>query len=153
MLRRGEFRPAWMYAAMLIVLAGCGSHRPTVMPVSGHVYLDGQPVTTGRIDFVPVTGPAATARIQPDGSYQLTTFDDGDGAVAGLHSVRVRAVEVAEDIAATDSPRDRTARHHSPQPPMRWLVPERYARANTSPLSAEIVESRDDLDFHLIGDR
>lgn len=135
---------------LLFALTGCGSDRPTVVPVSGRVSIDGEPVTIGRIDFVPAFGPAATARIQPGGTYQLLTFEAGDGAVLGSHAVRVRAVEVADDVSATDIARPQGAASHSDaEPMMRWHVPQRYARADTTPMTAEIVAERHDLDFHL----
>lgn len=61
--------------------------------VSGTVTKDGKPVSGGTITFAPkgeegkASGKPATGEVQSDGTYTLTTYDDGDGAVIGTHEV------------------------------------------------------------------
>src|SRR3954453_15047519 len=84
-----------------LCLFGCGGHpsKPKLGRVSGKVTYNGQPVTKGLVSFVPSGGPgaqtgqAAPGEIGPDGSYTLTTFENGDGAVLGEHKVLVQARE------------------------------------------------------------
>jgi len=70
---------------------GC-SNQPEVAPVSGVVNLDGKPLPGGRIMFEPIAlgknkilGKAAIGQIQQDGSFVLTTYKEGDGALIGPH--------------------------------------------------------------------
>jgi hypothetical protein len=83
--------------AALVLLAcwGCGDGgskpyvAPTV-PVKGKVTYKGQPVTAGNVMFEPIDiGKEAFGKIQPDGTFTLTSFKDGDGAVKGVHRVGV----------------------------------------------------------------
>jgi hypothetical protein len=73
---------------------GCGpagsGRMPDAIPVKGKVLYKGQPVTKGSVTFEPDGfGREAHGRIQSDGSFVLTTYKDGDGAVAGHHRVAV----------------------------------------------------------------
>src|SRR5258708_2386637 len=79
------------------VVAGCGgsSVRPTMGRVHGTVSYEGKPLDKGRITFTPVSsdgisgGTGAMSPIESDGSFDLTTFDTGDGAIVGQHIVTV----------------------------------------------------------------
>src|SRR5262245_13711579 len=76
------------------LLAGCGNPSAsdaTVYPVPGKVLLsDGKPLTTGRVEFIPVKGgmPAA-GDLGPDGSFSLKTGTGQEGAPAGEYKVRL----------------------------------------------------------------
>lgn len=72
-------------------IAGC-SNQPEVAPVRGLVTMDGKPLPGGRVMFQPIAtgddknvGKVAMGQIQPDGSFVLTTYKNGDGAVVGPH--------------------------------------------------------------------
>jgi hypothetical protein len=86
-----DFRAA--LASLLTVLAaGCGSGEepPPRVPVTGDVTLNGEPLKSGVIRFIPdaaTTGPAAMATIN-DGQYVLT---DEDGPIFGHHRVEIEA--------------------------------------------------------------
>ncbi len=78
------------------VVPGCGDRDGTpVLPtyeVKGRVLLaSGQPLNVGRVYFVPKSEPALAAlgEIGPDGSFALSTYKTGDGAVAGDYRVRI----------------------------------------------------------------
>ena len=65
-----------------VVLVGCGGRTGKMV---GKVTFNGQPVTGGRLTFVPVPkegertpGLPASAEVKPDGSYEV-----GSGAVVG----------------------------------------------------------------------
>src|SRR6187402_2127746 len=91
-------RASWsvlFWCLLALVTAGCGSKHPLTAPVKGKITIDGKPVTTGRISFHPVSGERpALANIQPDGSYSLTTFEDGDGALLGRHKVSIKSTRI-----------------------------------------------------------
>jgi hypothetical protein len=79
---------------VLLPVAGCGSSAgpgpSSVVPARGKVTYKGQPLTQGDISFEPTDiGRPANGSIQADGTFVLTTFKQGDGAVAGTHRVSV----------------------------------------------------------------
>jgi hypothetical protein len=125
-------------AAALIALAGCGGGNPKTAPVKGTVTYKGRPVPNGTVTFIPESGPTATGELGPDGSYTLTTFRRGDGAVPGRYTV----VIVAMQDNAGRLPEERT-----PLPPP--IVPEKYTSAVTSDLRAEVEDRENTLDFPL----
>ena len=92
MVRREEWFVLWL-GAFAFLHAGCGdSNRPTY-PAGGTVSLtDGTPVGGGQIFFQLQNDPAAaTAQgtTAPDGTFQLGTYNQTDGALEGTHSVMV----------------------------------------------------------------
>jgi len=81
-----------LLAGLLIGCGGGSGHEETAS-VTGTVTLKGTPVTEGRIAFFPPKGRPAMGTIQSDGTYTLTTFDPGDGALLGNHRVTITAKE------------------------------------------------------------
>lgn len=128
-------------ALCLVGVLGCGkSALPPRARVTGQVTLDGKPLTSGTILFVPDTaqgtsGPPAIGFIDPQGRYELTTDRDsfGDGAVLGRHKVSIEARDSVEPGAVSQS-----------------LVPPVYANPETSGLVAEVQAGRvNTIDFGL----
>jgi hypothetical protein len=85
-------------SCLLAVLAvtGCDEAKFTLAPVHGTVTLDGQPLKQGKVMFAPIrsgsdleAGKPAFGLILPDGSFELSTYSQGDGAVVGDHWVTV----------------------------------------------------------------
>jgi hypothetical protein len=83
-------------AVVSLICSGCGSQSDashfvaSTVPVKGKVLYKGKPLTQGEITFEPLdSGREAHGRIQPDGTFELTTFNQGDGAVPGTHRVAV----------------------------------------------------------------
>lgn len=75
-------------------LSGC-SEQPATYVVHGMVvYPDGKPVTRGTVEFELMAGKnpiTASGEIAKDGTFQLGTFEENDGAVAGRHRAAVIA--------------------------------------------------------------
>ena len=74
------------------LLIGCKGNPRDVAKTTGVVIMDGKPLTGGRIMFQPFAegeekrvGKMAVAQIQSDGTFVLTTYEEGDGAVVGKH--------------------------------------------------------------------
>ena len=73
----------------------------------------------------------ARGLIKQDGTFEMTTFDSNDGAVAGEHKVLVREVAPASDF----TPPSATAR----------LVDPRFMNFDTSGLTVNVKEENNDL--------
>ena len=80
---------------------GCGSNGPKMVPIHGQITYKGTPlvnVTQGIVRYTPKQSgtPArdATGRIQPDGSFVLTTLTKADGVVFGEYDISVSAYSV-----------------------------------------------------------
>jgi hypothetical protein len=80
----------FLAGAVPISLCGCGGSGklPTYRAGGKVTFADGKPLAGGRVEFSPVQnalGPAARGQIQPDGSFQLSTYGQNDGTVEGEH--------------------------------------------------------------------
>lgn len=117
-------------AAAVGCLAGC-DRGPKIVPVSGIVLIDGQPLKKGSVQVMPAGYRAAAGTIGPDGRFTLTTTDDGDGCVIGTHPARVVG---NENVGTSD---------------IRWLVPKKYASAQDSGLTVTIDGPTNDLKIEL----
>jgi hypothetical protein len=145
-LTQNRFKAAMHYrnglSALLLLLgmvAGC-SRNDSLATVEGIVRLDGRPLTTGTVRFVPAAGRAATGQIQSDGTFKLGTFGDSDGAVIGMHKVAIIAYETAGGVKPAY---EAGAQANKP------LVPQRYMAVGTSGLTFEVkpVENRAEFDL------
>ena len=114
-----------------VVAAGCGDDRPTRVPVSGSVLIDGKPLTIGSIRFVPAEGRMSTGVLDSNGRFTLSCFDNNDGAVPGLHQVAVNGLERFSDWE------------------VRWHAPKKYMNEETSGLTQKISEPTDDVVINL----
>jgi hypothetical protein len=93
----------------LAAFVGCNRSSFPVAPVRGMVKIDGQPMRQGKVMFAPVatggklnSGRPGFGIIGDDGSFTLSTYGDGDGAVVGDHWI---SIINAEPLAgATASP-------------------------------------------------
>ncbi len=123
--------PVVFAGVLCATLAGCDEQLPIRVPVSGTVLIDGKPLTSGRIQFVPEDGRAALSPIDKEGRFTLTTFDLGDGCIQGTHRIAVYAFE---DLNPTTR---------------RWDAPRQYIDVKTSGLKQEINGPTDSLEIQL----
>jgi len=127
---------AILVAAILTV--GCSVKQAhNTAPVKGKVTYKGKAIPTGTVMFVPDEGPAATGEISADGSYRLSTYSTGDGAVIGHHQVAVIALQVT-----TGLPEKR-----NPIPPP--LVPPKYMDHSRSGLTADVKLGDNEVNLDL----
>ena len=81
-------------------------------------------VPQGLVHYLPKTpgsGRQASGRIQPDGSFELTTFKKADGVVPGEYDIAVSAYSRRPRHRAS---RLKLARRGVPRP--RLMIPEKY---------------------------
>ncbi len=130
-----------------LLAAGCGGsssdrwteNRPKTIPASGVVTLQGRPVEGASVSFVPAdrAGTAAFALTDAEGRFDLNTFSEKDGAVAGQYTVTV----TKKSVETTPNPKDPNG------PPLKSVeksdLPVRYASSGTSKLTASVSDSGD----------
>lgn len=130
-----------------IVLVGCGtqtigkrdSNQPTVCPTAIKVACNGEPVEGATVSLQAVdANRGAFGKTDARGVCRITTFQQGDGAVAGQHRVAISKVEIVTEPNPTD---------YDPQGvtivEQRRLVPERYGKFGTSGLTVNVAEDGD----------
>lgn len=126
-----------------VLTSGCGSGGPVTIPVRGTVKYNGQPLTNGTVVFSPANqgeGRVAQAEIGADGTFALSTFRPGDGAIAGTY-----AVSVTSTIKGTEPiERDRGTGIGG-----KSAIPSHYANPTTSGLTETIGNSRKVLTLEL----
>ena len=131
---------------------GCGQGTNTLplAKVTGKVTYNGKPVNPGSVIFTPVagkggeTGQVATGQIESDGSFTLTTFNTGDGAIPGQHVVTVEAR--GEDLNKLNQPKaDGSIAYVLPKP----KVPSKYTSASTSPLRYTVEKGGNSFEIEL----
>jgi hypothetical protein len=129
---RGAGRWGWLLAGLVVGIA-C-SRGPKLVPVSGVVLLDGQPVANAAVLFIPAEGRPAEGTTDAEGKFTLQTFQPGDGALVGLHDVTVTGVRVHGVTATTDGLSDADPGKVRYE----WFVPQRYSVRETSQLKVEV---------------
>jgi hypothetical protein len=121
-----------------LALGGCSvdPNLPKLAKVHGTVTYNGKPLNSGHIVFTPATGKGgetgevATGEISPDGTYEMTTFSTGDGAILGQHIVTVES-------RSGEMPKpDATSRIEYKLP--KNLTPAKYASVDKSPLRCTV---------------
>ena len=115
--------------------------------------MDGEPVVTGKIRFWPASGRPAGGEIGPDGQYELTTFEAGDGALVGEHVVTINALTTEGSVPKITSLEQEKEYYSNPgNRPVRaqqikWIVPERYSHQGSSGLKATVESGENELNF------
>ena len=142
-------------ALLLIAAAGCGPDDglPKRLPVSGRVTYNGEPLANGTITFVPEdpTGRGAFGTIE-DGDYRLTTQDQDDGAIPGKYKVAIASTEqpdLSEAAAQAGAGVMDQGMVAEADQQAKSLIPERYADAAQSGLTAEVERGSTSFDFEL----
>jgi hypothetical protein len=169
-------------------LAGCGSGNGLTMGrVYGVVTYNGQPVEFGEVLYLPDTekgnsGVPSMGPITKDGSYVMSTQDEGDGVIAGYHKVGIRALDavpVGDESAAVEaaaassknafagrmknakgqSPAIRKNRAKKDAPTVsfrgrvhRFLAPEKLANPQTSGIAVQISRGSNRVNFDIAED-
>lgn len=122
---------------VLVGFAGCGGDGPEVIPIRGEVLYKGEPlkdVPQGLVRYLPKNnsqGRQASGRIQPDGSFVLTTFKGDDGVVPGDYDITVSAYTTQPELTRAQV----EASHGAGIPKARLLIPDKFTEPTTSGLS------------------
>lgn len=148
-----------LVSALVASLVGCGG--VSTQPVSGTITYEGQPfVGGGDIQFIPVDPDVkpANGAIDEDGTYVLSTFAEGDGAVAGEYRVQILQDEVLVKAKFQDVPApaeggeepmiDPELEQEEVLVPDKDRIPDVYAGPQST-LTATVVKGENKIDFDL----
>jgi hypothetical protein len=114
-----------------------------MVPVTGKVLYNGNPLEFGSVTFQPPRGQAARGKIQSDGAFSLSTYEPGDGAVVGLHKVRITCYE---------SQRAPLTPGAGEQSLGKLLIPTRYTLFDQSGLTADVQTGQSEPFLFELGD-
>lgn len=141
-----------IFLTALALISGCDS-GPATGRVAGAVTYNSEAVKEGTVTFYPTQGGRpATGRIQSDGTYELSTFGDGDGALVGEYRIAVEAKSVVGGPPAPKSLKEeitQTSAAKPTKPSIKWLVPEQYSSAESSGITATVKRGQNEINFNL----
>jgi hypothetical protein len=120
-------------ALLALAAAGC-SPGTKIVPVSGIVLIDGQPLAHGQIQVAPAGYRPAVANIGPDGRFTLGTNADADGVAVGTHPVAVVAYQIVKPGV------------------QKWHAPKKYRTTETSGLTMTVDKATSDIVVNLTWD-
>jgi hypothetical protein len=139
MFRVKSYRGPALLWLVLAALAGCSDGRLPTDPAAGRVvFPDGSPVHVGTVELKSRThGVQARGDIDSGGHFILTTYEPGDGAVAGKHDCVVVQMVMVEGIANF-------------QPSTEGVVHPRFGSYSTSGLVVEVSDKgRNELQLNV----
>lgn len=128
--------------ALTLFLLGCsGDNLPPTGRVSGTVTLGGKVLPGGIVTFHPKgEGNPGLGEIQKDGTFTLTTYKNGDGAVLGEHSVTVEIFPGQIEEAGGGLPG---------APVKSYRIPKKYTDAKSTPLKFEVKSGSNTAELKL----
>jgi hypothetical protein len=140
-----------LFSGLVLSFTACSNDKLTTYPVSGNVTKAGKPVEGAAVLFFPQGGsqqfqelvpPRATTG--PDGSYQLATYSQDDGAPSGAYKVTItwnapprgyQERKSVHDFADDDPEAEQVEGSEAPD-----LLRGQYGDPATTPLLATVGE-------------
>ena len=169
----GRFSGGWSLGLFFLLALGCGSSETLTYPVSGIVTLDGLPMEGAAVMLKPIAGGSNGYGVTgTDGSFEITTYRKGDGALPGEHRVvvtlqkRVEAASQASGPGLSKSEKtssetngagregfdDGGAERTAGAEEVVFLIPKRYSSFKTSGLTTTVTAENGSLILALTGD-
>lgn len=140
----------WQYRTILLVFlligSGCngggGPSFDNLVPVSGTVTYNGEPLEQGVVSFAPIDprGQSATGKVT-DGKFTMQTTVSAPGVIAGKYKVMIESIDTP-DRAPSTNPNDLYPKSIN-------LIPEKYRDAATSGIEIEVVSGMPAPDWKL----
>jgi hypothetical protein len=125
----------YMLLIAMPLTLGCGESAIERVPISGEVLIDGRPLGSGTIQFVPEEGRPSSALIQSDGHFAIASEAVGRtkevGAAPGRYRLQVASSKIIDEKT------------------IQWNVPAKYADFRTSGLEIVIDKPTKDLRIQL----
>jgi len=125
-----------------LILSGCSGGSgadPNLIPASGKVTIDGQPLLKGTITFFSKSGSHSSNSAIENGSFSLNSSASARGILPGEYLVSI----ISEEQEATFDDSGKVI-------PAKSAVPEKYVDAKTSGLTATVQkDQKNDFEFPL----
>lgn len=133
-------------------MSACSSDgKVKVYPVKGRITYGGKPmVGGGGISFVPLSdqaGKTAGGIVKADGTYELGTYGENDGSMAGEFRVVLFQETAKEPERVPDGQAPPPAA--ASEVPAADRVPLLYANDRESPLKAKVEAKPNEINFDL----
>jgi hypothetical protein len=144
--------------AAIVVILGCGDDTGLARryPVSGTVKYKGELLKKGQIAFQPANPPMPAGRqaegFIENGSYTLTTATQGDGALPGEYKVIIfsSTLDTSQLVGKEGGPLHQgDATHVKALKAATNPIPTKYAKAESSPLTAKVETTTNQFHFDL----
>ena len=115
---------------------------------SGTVTYQGKAIEGAEVTFTnKAVNATGVGKTDSTGQFQLTTYVEKDGVVAGPQVVSIRRVDV---IDKTPEDVDVSAGGKALPPEIKWIIPEKFSIPDKSGLTADVTESgTNDFKFDL----
>lgn len=125
-----------------VAMTGCTPADPLLVPISGQVLLEGQPVADVIVTFTPIGSTAGSGSLggtSADGKFTLTDVRGGRGGHVGAYRV---SLYPAPPVAGRDLPSDTVSSGRAD-------VPELLRNPNRSPLRATVPPAGAEIEIQL----
>ena len=134
-LSRSRSQSSFALIAMLVAAAGCGEApevKVPVTPVTGTLTVAGEKAIGARVTLHPQGHPLPEGRsaggvVQPDGSFQVSLYDDPKGVPAGEYVATVDWYKpIKTDTGAGAGPN---------------VIPKTYSSVDSSPIKVSVKDA------------
>jgi len=148
-------------AALVVLVVGCysGTRRPKTYKVTGTVTLKGQPLEGATVVFVPAEGAThepATGITDAAGTFTLSTFLSGDGAMAGDYRIKVSKFDIRKPTKeeqdryiSIEEERKMQFGDEKPTPPAKNILAPKYASEASSGFTFTVTKGQNSIDLKL----
>ncbi len=143
MEKRPKFLTNLWIASLMLCLAGCGEKLATV---AGTVRLDGKPVASAGVALHPVAGGSlASGSTDAEGRFRIESGNK-PGTTPGEYRITVVKKETSGFLADKNGLSMGVAKGGIKE---KWIIPQKYAKPDTSGLKVRVKPGMDPLDLNL----
>ena len=135
-----------------LLLSGCGSAGPDLVPVSGTVTLDGKPLANAHVTFEPHNGASSIAMTNSQGEYSLVFPGNRVGALPGEHRVTIQYYLHSDGSAPDLSGGEDGVDDYEQQVAagkLKPMLPPKYSDPEKTELKAEVSAAQPSVNFDL----
>ncbi|MEZ5944552.1 MAG: hypothetical protein R3C18_24450 [Planctomycetaceae bacterium] len=148
---------SFVLLASTLVLVGCGggpSDAPTLVPATGTVYVNDEPIMGANVTFQVAGAPLATGTTNAEGKFVMTT-GGRPGAPLGDAKVGIAKVTAQQQDTVNMTPddmRNMQMDNNGTTPGLTEEIPQKYGNPASSGLTATLSTdgAQNDFEFRLV---